>query len=437
MGKIVVRGGVRLRGRVRVYGAKNASLPLIAASLLPIRGRTMIHDVPTGIEDVRVIVQLLRSLGVRVTEGVGQVLVRSGDIVSAEAPYDLVCKMRASITVMGPLLARHRYAKIPLPGGCKIGSRPIDLHLKGLQALGASFRIEKGCVEGRVVDHLRGANIYLDTPSVGATQNIMMAATLAKGFTVIKNAALEPEIIDLSNFLNAMGAKVRGAGTNEIRIEGVKVLHGCEYTVIPDRIEAGTYMVGAAITRGEIFIEGAIADHLTALIAKLREMGVRIHDTQNGIHVEAHRVPLHGVDIQTQPYPGMPTDLQAQMMALLLTVPGTSLVSETVFENRFMHAEELRRMGARIRINGHTAVIDGGYPLSGARVKSTDLRAGATMVLAGLAASGQTEVEGVHHIDRGYVDLEGSLRMLGADVVRVSADSTTSAPSDPLLRRQG
>ncbi|SEM79387.1 UDP-N-acetylglucosamine 1-carboxyvinyltransferase [Lihuaxuella thermophila] len=420
MEKIIVQGGARLRGRVKVHGAKNAVLPLIAASILASRGNITILDVPL-LEDVKTITQLLQSLGIFAELSENQVLINAEKLSTTEAPYELVRKMRASVTVMGPLLARKKHARIPLPGGCAIGSRPIDLHLKGLEALGAKFEIGHGYVEGHVPDRLKGARIYLDFPSVGATQNIMMAATLAKGRTVIENAACEPEIVDLANFLNAMGAKVRGAGTDEIRIDGVDFLRGTEYTVIPDRIEAGTYMVAAAITRGEVFVEGAISNHLTPLIAKLREMGVHVLEGENGIHVRAEG-ELKPVDVKTLPYPGFPTDMQPQMMALQLIAKGTSLMTETVFENRFMHVEEFKRMGGQIKIDGRTAIIEGGRPLTGAQVKATDLRAGASLILAGLAAEGITEVTELHHVDRGYVDIVGKLQALGASIERVNVD---------------
>ncbi|MBA4495976.1 UDP-N-acetylglucosamine 1-carboxyvinyltransferase [Paenactinomyces guangxiensis] len=420
MEKIIVQGGARLRGRVKVHGAKNAVLPLIAASILASRGNIKILDVPM-LEDVKTITQLLRRLGVFTELGDDQVTINAEKLNLTEAPYELVRKMRASFIVMGPLLARKKHARIPLPGGCAIGTRPIDLHLKGLEALGVKFEMGQGYVEGHVPDRLRGTRIYLDFPSVGATQNIMMAATLAQGRTVIENAACEPEIIDLANFLNAMGAKVRGAGTDEIRIDGVDFLRGTEYTVIPDRIEAGTYMVAAAITRGEVFVEGAISDHLGPLTAKMREMGVHVLEGENGIHVRAEG-ELKPADVKTLPYPGFPTDMQSQIMALLLTAKGTSLLTETVFENRFMHVEEFKRMGAAIKIDGRTAIIEGGRPLSGAQVKATDLRAGASLILAGLVAGGVTEVTELHHVDRGYVDIVGKLRALGAVIERVAVD---------------
>jgi UDP-N-acetylglucosamine 1-carboxyvinyltransferase len=422
--KIVVRGGKRLKGRVKVHGAKNAVLPIIAASILASRGEHVIDEIPL-LEDVKTITELLQSLGVAAELKEDRVRICAEKVAHTEAPYELVRKMRASFLVMGPLLARKKHARIPLPGGCAIGSRPIDQHLKGLEAMGAVFEVGKGVIEGRVPDRLRGARIYLDVASVGATENIMMAATLAKGRTVIENAAREPEIVDLANFLNAMGAKVRGAGTGTIRIEGVDFLRGTSYTVIPDRIEAGTYMVAAAITRGEVFVEGAISDHLGPVIAKMREMGVHVLEGENGVHVRAEG-DLRPVDVKTLPYPGFPTDMQAQFMALLATVNGTSVVTETVFENRFMHVEELKRMGAQIKIDARTAIIDGGQPLSGAQVKATDLRSGAALVLAGLAAEGETEVTELHHIDRGYVQLVEKLKALGADIERLPVDTEKS-----------
>lgn len=422
MEKIIVQGGARLRGRVKVHGAKNAVLPLIAASILASRGDITILDVPM-LEDVKTITQMLQRLGISVEIGNDELKINAEKLNTTTAPDldDLVRKMRASFIVMGPLLARKKHARIPLPGGCAIGSRPIDLHLKGLEAMGVTFDITQGHIEGHVADRLKGATIYLDFPSVGATQNIMMAATLAQGRTVIENAACEPEIIDLANFLNVMGAKVRGAGTDEIRIDGVDILRGTEYTVIPDRIEAGTYMVAAAATRGEVFVEGAISDHLTPLIAKMREMGVHVLDGENGIHVRADG-ELKPIDVKTLPHPGFPTDMQSQLMALLLTAKGTSILTETVFENRFMHVEELKRMGAKIKIDGRSAIIEGGRPLSGAQVKATDLRAGAALIIAGLTANGVTELTELHHVDRGYVDIVGKFSGLGAQIKRVNVD---------------
>ncbi|MFC4077381.1 UDP-N-acetylglucosamine 1-carboxyvinyltransferase [Salinithrix halophila] len=420
MEKIIVRGGKRLKGRVRVHGAKNAVLPLIAASILPSRGDITIQDVPM-LEDVKTITQVLSSLGIsaELDEGKDTIRINAEHLSSTQAPYDLMRKMRASFLVMGPLLARKKHGRIPLPGGCAIGSRPIDQHLKGLEALGAEFEIGQGYIEGRVPDRLRGTKIYLDVASVGATQNIMMAAALAEGTTIIENAACEPENVDLANFINAMGGRVRGAGTDTIRIHGVDFLHGTEYCVIPDRIEAGTYMAAAAITRGEVFVEGALSDHLNPVIAKMREMGIEILEGENGVHVRADK-PLKPVNVKTLPYPGFPTDMQSQMMALQLMAEGSSTLTETVFENRFMHVEEMKRMGAKMKIDGRSVMMEGGKPLSGATVRSTDLRAGAALVLLGLVAEGATEVTDLHHIDRGYVDLVGKLRSLGANIERVS-----------------
>ncbi|OYD08028.1 UDP-N-acetylglucosamine 1-carboxyvinyltransferase [Paludifilum halophilum] len=420
MEKIIVRGGNRLKGRVRVHGAKNAVLPIIAASILPSRGEILIQDIPL-LEDVKTITQLLSSLGISTELKEDCVRIDARHVETTEAPYDLVRKMRASFLVMGPLLARKKHGRIPLPGGCAIGSRPIDQHLKGLEAMGAEFEIGQGYIEGRVPDRLRGARIYLDVASVGATENIMMAAALAQGRTVIENAACEPEIVDLANFINAIGGKVRGAGTDTIRIDGVDFLRGTEYCVIPDRIEAGTYMAAATITRGEVFVEGAISEHLNPFIAKLREMGVQVLEGENGVHVRAEG-ELKPVDVKTLPYPGFPTDLQSQMMAILMTAKGNSLLTETVFENRFMHVEEMKRMGGKMKIDGRSVMIEGGQTLSGARVKATDLRAGAALVLVGLVANGVTEVTELRHIDRGYVRLVEKLQGLGADIGRVTEE---------------
>jgi UDP-N-acetylglucosamine 1-carboxyvinyltransferase len=325
--------------------------------------------------------------------------------------------MRASFLVMGPLLARLGKVRIALPGGCAIGTRPIDQHLKGFEAMGAEIGFGQGTIEASVKGRLRGARIYLDIASVGATENIMMAATTANGTTIIENAAKEPEIVDLANFLNAMGAIVRGAGTGVIRIEGVDQLRGVEHQVIPDRVEAGTYMIAAAITGGDVFIEGAIRDHLGPIVAKLEEMGVVVDCDENGIRVRASH-PLRAVDVKTLPYPGFPTDMQAQMMTLLLLADGTSIVTETVFENRFMHVEELIKMGAEIKVDGRTAIVTGGTKLSGASVCATDLRAGAALICAALVADGSTEVSGIHHIERGYMNIVNKLAALGADIYR-------------------
>jgi len=325
------------------------------------------------------------------------------------------------------LLTRTGYARISLPGGCAIGTRPIDQHLKGFEAMGAEINLGQGFIEARSTGRLHGAKVYLDVASVGATENIMMAATLAEGTTVIENAAKEPEIVDLANYLNSMGAVVRGAGTGVIRIEGVEKLHGVEHTVIPDRVEAGTFMVAAAITGGNVFVEGAIADHLGPIISKLEEMGVTIEAEENGVRVIADK-PLKAVDMKTLPYPGFPTDMQSQMMALLLVSEGTSVVTETVFENRFMHVDQFRLMNAEIKVEGRSAIVSGGSKLSGAKVCATDLRAGAALIIAGLVAEGTTEVSGTHHIDRGYVNLTEKLAGLGADIWRISQEETAVEP---------
>ena len=412
--KIVVYGGANLKGKVKVNGAKNAILPLIAASVLSKR-KIKLFDVPF-LEDVKTMIKLLTSIGVHVEVEKEVLHIDAEEITSVTAPIELVHKMRASFIILGPLLARKKRACIPMPGGCAIGSRPVDQHLKGLKALGAKFKIEDGFVQG-FAEKLIGTTIYLDFPSVGATQNIMMAATLSLGRTVIENAACEPEITDLANFLNTMGAKIRGAGTDEIRIDGVLELCGTEYTVIPDRIEAATYMASAAITRGEVFIEGVITDHLTSVISKMREMGVSILEDENGILVSAKN-GLSPVDVKTLPYPGFPTDAQSQMMVLLLTANGVSILTETVFENRFMHVEELKRMGAMLKVQGRSVIIEGGKPLYGAKVRATDLRAGAALVLAALIAKGKSEIVDVYHIDRGYVNFIENLKCLGANIER-------------------
>jgi UDP-N-acetylglucosamine 1-carboxyvinyltransferase len=415
--KIIVRGGKRLSGSVKIEGAKNAVLPVIAATILARKGTSIIHEVP-ALADVYTINEVLRHLNIDVTFQNGSIEVNATNFLKTEAPFEYVRKMRASFLVMGPLLARVGLARIALPGGCAIGSRPIDQHLKGFEAMGAEVKIGNGFIEASVKDSLKGAKIYLDFPSVGATENIMMAATLAEGTTIIENAAKEPEIVCLANFLNGMGAVVRGAGTGTIRIEGVKELIGTEHTIIPDRIEAGTFMVAAAITGGDIYLENAEPDHLRPLIAKLEEMGVLVFEEAQGIRVIGPEV-LKPIDIKTMPHPGFPTDLQSQMMALLLKANGTSVITETVFENRFMHVEEFRRMNGQIKIEGRSAVISGPAKLQGAEVSATDLRAGAALILAGLVADGYTRVLELHHIDRGYVNITGKFEALGADIERV------------------
>lgn len=430
MEKIIVRGGTQLMGRVKLDGAKNAVLPILAASILGLKGESIISDVP-ALDDVNTIIEVLSFIGVKAHFENGTVTTDAERIQRTEAPYELVRKMRASFLVMGPLLAREGHARVALPGGCAIGSRPVDQHLKGFEAMGAKINIGHGYIDAKANGSLNGARIYLDYASVGATENIMMAATLAKGTTVIENAAQEPEIVDLANFLNGMGAKVRGAGTGTIRIEGVESLGPAHHSVIPDRIEAGTFMVAAAITGGNIFIENAIVDHLKPVIAKLEEMGVLIEEEDQGFRVRAFH-PLKGVDLKTLPHPGFPTDMQAQMMALLLTAQGTSVITETVFENRYMHVEELKRMNANVKIQGRTAIVEGNSKLVGTKVQATDLRAGAALILAGLSAEGDTEITGLHHIDRGYVDLVGKLQQLGAKIERHQENKKSSDDLQPL-----
>ncbi len=420
MEKLVVKGGKRLVGTVKTSGAKNAVLPIIAASIL---GVTPSHldEVPM-LEDVHTISEVLKCLGLTVTNPKPNTLeIDSREITSCEAPYELVRTMRASFLVMGPLLARIGKARISMPGGCAIGARPIDIHLKGFEALGVKIDQGHGYIEASAPNGLKGTSIYFDFPSVGATENIMMAAALAEGTTILENAAEEPEIVALANYLNKMGAKIRGAGTNLIRIEGVKELHGADYTIIPDRIEAGTYMIAAAMTGGDIIVENVLPEHQKPLIAKLREAGAIVEEDIDRVHVVGTG-KLKAVDIKTLPYPGFPTDMQAQMMAMMVVSEGRSKVTETVFENRFMHVVELNRMGARISTEGRSAVIDGPSQLTGCDVRATDLRAGAAMILAGLVADGVTRIGDLHHIDRGYERIVDKLRLLGADIERITVE---------------
>ena len=419
MEKLIIHGGHELHGRVKISGAKNAVLPIIAATLLAQDKPCVLDEVPY-LNDVCTIAEVLRQLGAKVDFNRQQrtLFVDSTVLKTVDAPYDLVRKMRASFVIMGPLLARYGKAKISMPGGCAIGTRPIDLHLKGFEALGAEIEIGHGFISATAPNGLKGTSIYLDFPSVGATENIIMAACMAEGQTILENAAQEPEIIDLANFLNIMGAKIRGAGTNVIKITGVPKLIGHNYTIIPDRIEAGTYMVAVAMTGGDIYMENAISEHLKPVIAKLNEAGVKIEEDIDGIRVSCNKRPK-AIDIKTLPYPGFPTDMQAQFMAMLTIADGTGLVTETVFENRFMHVDELKRMGACIKVDGRTSIVEGVPSLNGCQVKATDLRAGAAMVLAGLVANGETEVSYIHHIDRGYDNLVEKLCGLGADICRV------------------
>lgn len=417
MERLIVKGGNRLVGTVKTSGAKNAVLPIIAASILG-TSPSRLDEIP-ALEDVRTICAVLECLGIKVDASEPHTLkIDSREITSCEAPYELVRSMRASFLVMGPLLARKGYARISQPGGCAIGTRPIDLHLKGFEALGVKIEQGHGYIEASAPEGMTGANIYLDFPSVGATENIMMAATMANGTTVLENPAEEPEIVDLANYLNQMGARVRGAGTNVITIEGVSELHGVQHSVIPDRIEAGTYMIAAAMTGGDVIIENVLPEHQKPLIAKLREAGALVEEDIDRIHVVGSG-RLKAVDIKTLPYPGFPTDMQAQMMAMLSVAEGRSKITETVFENRFMHVVELNRMGANITTEGRSAVITGPAHLTGCTVRATDLRAGAAMILAGLVAEGATEICDIYHIDRGYEEIAAKLTRLGADIKRV------------------
>ena len=417
MEKLIVKGGKRLVGTVKTSGAKNAVLPIIAASIM---GTSPSHfdEVPM-LEDVRTISEVLRSLGIKVESKEKNCLdIDSTVVESYEPPCELMRNMRASFFVMGPLLARMGKARIYMPGGCAIGARPVDIHLKGFEALGVVLDQQDGFIEATIPNGLKGATIYFDFPSVGATENVMMAAALAEGVTILENAAEEPEIVALASYLNKMGAKIRGAGTDVIRIEGVKELHGADYTIIPDRIEAGTYMIAAAMTGGDVIVDNVLPEHQKPLIAKLREAGAIVEEDIDKVRVIGNGT-LKGVSVKTLPYPGFPTDMQAQIMAMMVVSEGKSKVTETVFENRFMHVEELNRMGATITTSDRSANIEGPAKLVGCDVRATDLRAGAAMILAGLVAEGETRIGDLHHIDRGYEDIVEKLKNLGADIERV------------------
>lgn len=420
MDKIVIKGGNKLTGEVKVEGAKNAVLPILTASLLASDKPSKLVNVP-ALSDVETINNVLTTLNADVTykKDENAVVVDATKTLNEEAPYEYVSKMRASILVMGPLLARLGHAIVALPGGCAIGNRPIEQHIKGFEALGAEIHLENGNIYANAKDGLKGTSIHLDFPSVGATQNIIMAASLAKGKTLIENAAKEPEIVDLANYINEMGGRITGAGTDTITINGVESLHGVEHAIIPDRIEAGTLLIAGAITRGDIFVRGAIKEHMASLVYKLEEMGVELDYQEDGIRVRAEG-DLQPVDIKTLPHPGFPTDMQSQMMALLLTANGHKVVTETVFENRFMHVAEFKRMNANINVEGRSAKLEGKSQLQGAQVKATDLRAAAALILAGLVADGKTSVTELNHLDRGYVDLHGKLKQLGADIERIN-----------------
>ncbi|MEK5198461.1 UDP-N-acetylglucosamine 1-carboxyvinyltransferase [Staphylococcus sp. FSL H8-0121] len=420
MDKIVINGGNQLKGEVKVEGAKNAVLPVLTASLLASEGTSKLVNVP-ALSDVETINNVLSTLNADVTykKEENAVVVDATNTLNEEAPYEYVSKMRASILVMGPLLARLGHAIVALPGGCSIGSRPIEQHIKGFEALGAEIHLENGNIYANAKDGLKGASIHLDFPSVGGTQNLIMAASLASGKTVLENAAKEPEIVDLANYINEMGGKITGAGTDTITIHGVDHLTGVEHSIIPDRIEAGTLLIAGAITRGDIIVRDAIKEHMSSLVYKLEEMGVNLEYLEDGIRVSADG-DLNPVDVKTLPHPGFPTDMQSQMMALLLTANGHKVITETVFENRFMHVAEFRRMNANIDVEGRSAKIEGKSNLQGAQVKATDLRAAAALILAGLVAEGTTQVTELKHLDRGYVDLHGKLKSLGADIKRIN-----------------
>lgn len=410
-----IAGGKRLSGQVRISGAKNAMLKLMAASLL-CDGECKIGNVPR-ITDVETMAGVIEALGAKVSFGDdATMLIDTRAVQSIEPPEELVREMRASIQVMGPLLARFGKVRIRQPGGCNLGPRPIDLHLKGFAALGANIKEEYGYVSAEA-KRLLGADIHLDFPSVGATENIMTAACLAEGTTVIRNAAREPEIVDQQNFLNRMGARIRGAGTDTIKVRGVDSLTGTDYTIIPDRIEAGTYMVAIAMSRGDAWVEGVIPEHVGAILAKLREGGVEVYEEGNRVRISAEG--LRAINVRSLPYPGFPTDMQPQIVAFASVASGTSIITESIFPNRFRYADELRRMGANIRIEGSVAVVEGARHLWGACVEAPDLRGGAALVLAGLVACGTTIVSGVSHIARGYEDMAGKLRGLGADIQEV------------------
>ena len=417
MEKIIIHGGRKLSGEVSISGAKNSALPLLFATLLA-PGTHRVSNVP-HLRDIDTVEKLLMQLGADVQRENGTFAVDATNIQSIEAPYDLVRTMRASVLVLGPLLARLGHARVSLPGGCAIGARPINLHLKGFEAMGAQISLDHGYVEARA-KRLKGARIYLDIPTVGGTENLMMAAALAKGTTVLENAACEPEIVELGQALSSMGAHIQGAGTDTITIEGVDELQPLQIAVMPDRIEAGTFMVAAAITRGDVKVRNVVAGHLDAVISKLREAGVEVLEEEGGLRIKGPRT-LQSVNIKSRPHPGFPTDMQAQFMALMTLANGTSVITENVFENRFMHVCELQRMGADIVIEGNTATVKGVKKLLGAPVMATDLRASASLILAGLAADNTTEVSRIYHLDRGYERIEAKLQKLGADIQRVKA----------------
>jgi len=415
MDKIVIEGKRPLRGKIKISGSKNAALPILAATLLT-KGKSEIRNLP-DLADVKTMGRLLQDLGLKVQFWGGKAKLHANGYKNHVAAYDLVKTMRASVLVLGPLVARLGRSKVSLPGGCAIGARPIGLHLKGLEAMGAKIKVEHGYVEAEA-KRLHGANIHFDTVTVTGTENLMMAAALAEGTTVLENSAREPEVVDLANFLNAMGARVEGAGTPTIKIEGVEQLQGGEYSVMPDRIEAGTFLIAGCLPGSQVLLQGVEPSLVEALLVKLQEVGAKVEIDKDGIRLSAPK-KLKPVDISTAPYPGFATDLQAQMMALMTVCEGSSLIRENIFENRFMHVGELVRMGADIKLDGNSAVVRGVKNLSGAPIMATDLRASASLVIAGLAAEGITEISRVYHIDRGYEKIEKKFRKLGAHVKRV------------------
>ena len=418
MDRFIIQGGTPLEGTIAVSGSKNAALPALAACLLT-GERVTLHRIP-AVRDIRTMLELVRHIGAEVGSDGGSVAIQAREIHAAEAPYELVKTMRASSLVLGPLLARHGRARVSLPGGCAIGSRPINLHVTGLEQLGAEIKQEHGYIEALAPEGLRGAEISFDRITVTGTEDLLMAAVLARGETVLVNAAREPEVVDLARLLIAMGAQIEGQGTSTIRVRGVAGLHGAEHTIIPDRIEAGTFLAGGALTRGDLLVTGCVPEHLRALIAKLHQAGAEVTETAaDALRVKARRA-LKSVDVTTEEHPGFATDLQAQFMALMTQAEGISFITETIFENRFMHALELARMGANIRIEGRQAIVAGPTPLSGAQVIASDLRASASLVLAGLAAQGETVVDRVYHIDRGYERIEAKLAGAGARIRRVA-----------------
>jgi UDP-N-acetylglucosamine 1-carboxyvinyltransferase len=419
MDKLIIEGGVALEGKVRISGSKNATLPILLAAILP-DGEVTLENVP-DLRDIKTTYRLLELLGCTVHNGAGEVRVSAGEKLQPEAPYELVRTMRASVLCLGPLLARLGRATVALPGGCAIGARPVDLHLRALEQMGASFELEHGNITGKC-KRLKGAHIHFDFPTVGGTENLLMAASMADGETVLENAAREPEIIDLANFLIACGARIEGHGTSIIRIEGIPQLKPCRYRVMADRIEAGTYMVAGAITGGDLLLEDCPLSALDAVASKLIQMGVHIEEKEGGVQV-SRKGELRAVDVTTQPYPGFPTDMQAQVMALLCVAEGSAVIRETIFENRFMHVLELVRLGADIKLSGQSAMVRGTDKLVGAPVMASDLRASASLVLAGLVAKGETEVRRIYHLDRGYERMERKLSAVGARIRRERDES--------------